>query len=160
MAEVPFMSWRVLMSAVVLVGAGCAHHPRPERRSYVIAESTEGVGTSLGVGGSGLRDCDEEHVQCFDACWNTKSLPWPYTKRDGWFHEYCTKQCRQRYLDCEKDNETRAGTLEFSRIDDAMEWLEKHKAEVALGTVVVIAGVAFVLSTGGAGALVLVPLAL
>ncbi|SEK92170.1 hypothetical protein SAMN05444354_10376 [Stigmatella aurantiaca] len=63
-------------------------------------------------------------------------------------------------MDCEKDNETKAEALEFSRIDDAMEWLEKHKAEVALGTVVSIAGVAFVLTTGGAGALVLVPLAL
>lgn len=53
-----------------------------------------------------------------------------------------------------------AGKLEFMTADQAIEWLKLHKAEVALGTVVVIAGVAFILTTGGAGALVLIPLAL
>lgn len=64
---------------------------------------------------------------------------------------------------CEKENEKRARELKelkFSRVEDAIEWLNDHKAEVALGTIVIIAGVAFVLTTGGAGALILAPLAL
>jgi hypothetical protein len=65
---------------------------------------------------------------------------------------------------CEEEQEeaAREGAkkLEFSRIDEAIEWLKAHKAEVALGTVVVVAGTAFVLATGGSGALILVPLAL
>jgi hypothetical protein len=44
--------------------------------------------------------------------------------------------------------------------DDAIEWIRNHKAQVALGTVVVIAGVAFVITTGGSGALILAPLVL
>jgi hypothetical protein len=45
-------------------------------------------------------------------------------------------------------------------MDRALAWLREHKAELALGTVVVVAGVAFVVATGGGGALLLVPLAL
>jgi hypothetical protein len=63
-------------------------------------------------------------------------------------------------MECEKENEKKAKELKFSRIDDAVEWLRAHKAEVALGTVVIIAGVAFVITTGGSGALILAPLAL
>jgi hypothetical protein len=43
---------------------------------------------------------------------------------------------------------------------EAIDWIKEHKAEVALGTVVVVAGVAFVLTTGGSGVLILAPLAL
>lgn len=54
----------------------------------------------------------------------------------------------------------RVKKLSFSRMEFAIEWIKDHKAELALGTIVVVGGVAFVLTTGGAGALVLVPLAL
>jgi hypothetical protein len=63
-------------------------------------------------------------------------------------------------MECVKENEKKARELKFSRVDEAIEWIKSHKAEVALGTVVVIAGVAFVITTGGAGALILAPLAL
>jgi hypothetical protein len=63
-------------------------------------------------------------------------------------------------MECEKANEQKARDLKFSRIDEAIEWIRNHKAQVALGTVVVIAGVAFVITTGGSGALILAPLAL
>lgn len=48
----------------------------------------------------------------------------------------------------------------FSNIDSALEWLRNHRIEVAIGTVVVAAGVAFVVATGGGGALILAPRAL
>ncbi|RKI00015.1 hypothetical protein D7Y04_16350 [Corallococcus sp. AB038B] len=55
-------------------------------------------------------------------------------------------------------NESEA--LRFSSIDGALDWLRAHSTEVAIGTVVVVAGVAFIVATGGTGALVLAPLAL
>lgn len=68
-------------------------------------------------------------------------------------------------MDCieEKERQAQRGgseTLQFSSIDRALDWLKEHETEVAVGTVVVVAGVAFIVATGGAGALVLAPLAL
>ncbi len=45
-------------------------------------------------------------------------------------------------------------------MDEAIDWIGSHKDEVAIGTVVIVAGVAFVLATGGSGALILTPLVL
>ncbi|ATB34621.1 hypothetical protein CYFUS_000028 [Cystobacter fuscus] len=49
---------------------------------------------------------------------------------------------------------------EFDAVEPAIDWLKKHRRELAVGTVVVIAGVAFaVVVAGSAGAvLVLTPL--
>ncbi|HLL03741.1 MAG TPA: hypothetical protein VK539_24365 [Myxococcaceae bacterium] len=67
-------------------------------------------------------------------------------------------------MDCMKEQERLEETgkkrLEFSNIDRALAWLRQHKTEVAIGTVVVVAGVVFIVATSGAGALLLVPLAL
>jgi hypothetical protein len=152
--------WIALIMATMLAITGCAHTQQPERRVYVISEDAQGVGTALGIGGSGFRNCEAEQNECYDDCWNTEPLPYPHTKRDGWFREYCTSKCRKVYMECEKANEAKARELKFSRVDDAIEWIRNHKAQVALGTVVVIAGVAFFITTGGSGALVLAPLAL
>ncbi|WP_147444502.1 MULTISPECIES: hypothetical protein [Corallococcus] len=54
----------------------------------------------------------------------------------------------------------KARKLGFTDMERAIDWLQKHKAEVTLGTLVVVGGVAFVLTTSAAGALVLIPLAL
>jgi len=60
----------------------------------------------------------------------------------------------------DKEAKEHASKLEFSRVNEAIEWIRNHKAEVALGTIVIIAGAAFVITTGGSGALILAPLAL
>jgi hypothetical protein len=78
----------------------------------------------------------------------------------GWFHEYCTRECRKQYVECAKENEKKTRELKFSRVDEAIEWIRGYKAEVALGMVVVIAGSAFVITISGTGVLLLVPLAL
>lgn len=153
------MRLAVLWVAVTLASAGCAH-ARPEPRTYVVAENARDFGISPGTGGAGFRNCDAEHVDCFDACWNANPLPYPYTRRDGSFREYCTRKCREQYVECEKENEKRAKEMQFSRVDEAIAWIKAHKTEVALGTVFLIGGAAFVLTTGGAGALVLAPVAL
>ena len=154
------MRWIAIVTAIAVASIGCAHSQRPEPRIYVISDDAEGVGAARGTGGSGFRNCEAEQNQCFDECWNANPRPWPHKKRDGAYYEYCTRECRKQYMECEKANEKKAKELKFSRVDDAIEWIREHKAEVALGTVVIIAGVAFVITTGGAGALILAPLAL
>ncbi len=150
---------RMVLSFVLTLGVGCAHAPRPvPLRTYVISEEGEGVG------GAGGQDCHQEQIQCFDRCWNTVP-PYPHRKGDGWHYEYCTRTCREAYVECVKAQEAEEKarsrrTLEFSTVDTALAWLREHKAEVALGTVVIVAGAAFVVATGGSGALLLVPLAL
>jgi hypothetical protein len=49
---------------------------------------------------------------------------------------------------------------EFDAIAPAIDWLKKHRTELAVGTVVVIAGVAFAVVVAGSGgsALALAPL--
>jgi hypothetical protein len=60
-------------------------------------------------------------------------------------------------MECLKAVEARP--LAFPDMKTARDWVERHKPEVVVGSIVLVAGVAFVVSTGGAGALVLLPLA-
>jgi hypothetical protein len=46
---------------------------------------------------------------------------------------------------------------EFTAIDPAIEWLKRNRKGVLVGTVVVIAGVAFIVVSAGAGILILAP---
>jgi hypothetical protein len=66
-------------------------------------------------------------------------------------------------MDCIKEQEQRETEkakreLRFPNIDRALAWLREHKTEIAVGTLVVVAGVTFVVVTGGSGALLLAPL--
>ncbi|WP_147333104.1 hypothetical protein [Archangium gephyra] len=152
----------VLLSAVVMACVGCAHTQQPERRIYVIAEDTQGVGTALGTGGAGDRDCQEEHEACFRRCWRKSYPPYPH-KHDEWYYKRCTADCRKAFNECvdeQEEAEREAKKLEFRGVDQAIEWIRINKAEVALGTIIIIAGAAFVITTGGSGALILAPLAL
>jgi hypothetical protein len=49
---------------------------------------------------------------------------------------------------------------EFNAIEPAVDWLKNHREKILAGTVIVIAGVAFVaaVAASGGGALILVPL--
>lgn len=157
------MRWTALSFALTLVGLGCSHAQRSERRAYVISEDARGVGSALGSGGSGGRDCQAEHEACFRRCWEKSRPKYPH-KHGEWYYKRCTSDCREEFNRCEEEQENeaakRVGELKFSRVDEAVEWLKNHKTEVVLGTVVVVAGVAFIVTTGGSGALVLAPLAL
>jgi hypothetical protein len=46
----------------------------------------------------------------------------------------------------------------FSTMDNALDWLERHKKEILIGTIVVVAGAVFVVVSAGTGVLVLTPL--
>jgi hypothetical protein len=147
-----------LLTFVLLVGLGCGHAPpQVKRQVYVISEDARSIG------GSGGHDCDEEQVDCFEKCWNARERPYPYVKRDEWYYKYCTKKCREEYLKCLDDLEEATKEvlrLSFTSMDAALSWLREHKAQLIIGTIVVVAGVAFVITTGGSGALLLVPAAL
>ncbi len=157
-----------LLGAVVVACAGCGH-ARPARdnaRTYVVDEDASGVGSALGTGGSGY-DCDDELNACFNRCWESSRQPYPHTEHNEWYYEHCTRECRKAYMQCieEKEKEEaervkRRPPLEFSTLDKARDWIRAHKTEIALGTVVIVAGTTFILVTGGTGALLLAPLAL
>lgn len=158
-----------LLCAVAMACAGCGHSGPARglaRTTYVIDEDASGVGSALGTGGSGY-DCDDELSKCFNRCWESSRKPYPHTENNEWYYEYCTKTCRKEYMQCieEKEKEEaervkKRPPLEFSSLDKARDWIRSHKTEVALGTVVIVAGATFILATGGAGALILAPLAL
>jgi hypothetical protein len=77
---------------------------------------------------------------------------------------YCSEECRGESDDCRRKLKRQAAeSLEFGAIDDAVDWLKRHKEEIAVGAAVIITGVVFyaVLSSGGililAPALLLAP---
>jgi len=72
--------------------------------------------------------------------------------------QICRDNCRPAYEDCVEAQDARA--LRFPAVSGAVEWLKEHRTELLVGTVVVIAGVVFVVASAGAGLLVLAPLAL
>lgn len=151
------------MVVIAMTVFGCAHSQRPEKRVYVVSADAHGVGAALGMGGAGGRDCQSEHEECFKKCWRKSHPPYPH-KHDEWYYKRCTTDCREAYNRCvdEQEEEARKSSrpLEFSHVGEAVEWIRNHKAEVALGSVVLIAGVAFVITTAGSGALILAPLGL
>lgn len=153
-------------AAVAWVGCGHARAARDGARTYVVDEDASGVGSGPGTGGSGY-DCDDELNQCFNKCWESAKQPYPHVEHNEWYYEYCTRECRKQYMSCIEELEKEQAEkvkkrppLEFSSLDAARDWIRSHKPEVALGTVVVVAGTAFILVTGGSGALLLAPLAL
>jgi len=101
-------------------------------------------------------ECNNLQINCFRKCWRSalpahlKHIP----KHGGQHHEYCTATCRKAFMDCMKS----AGLLvEFSALAIALKWLKKDGAAI-LGMIVVVGGIAYVVSTAGSGALVLVVL--
>ncbi|WP_157775000.1 hypothetical protein [Melittangium boletus] len=67
-------------------------------------------------------------------------------------------KCLEEYLICLKLQGSHA--LQFHAASDAVEWLRRNRTELLVGTMVIIAGVAFVTLSAGAGAVVLAPMVL
>ncbi|MDC0713277.1 hypothetical protein POL68_32745 [Stigmatella sp. ncwal1] len=60
-------------------------------------------------------------------------------------------------MQCMKEME--AQPRMFPDMKTAQDWLKRNKTEVLVGSIVLVAGAAFVVGTAGTGVLVLVPLA-
>lgn len=169
MKSAALTNWIVLLLTVALTSAGCAHTQQPERRSYVIDEDASGVGsnTESGTGGSGADAyCNEIQKQCFTKCWRRKPEIQSIPKGSGSHYEYCTTRCRKEFDKCTEEQaelerqESQRKELHFPTIDAALVWLREHKTEVAIGTVVIVAGAVaapYAIAVMG-GALVLAPL--
>jgi hypothetical protein len=87
----------------------------------------------------------------------TQAQPWRIA-RNWW----CPTNCMEASIECKRKRGEWADeyAAEFDAIDPAIDWIKRHRTELAVGTVVVIAGVAFavvIVGSGGA-ALVLAPL--
>jgi hypothetical protein len=61
----------------------------------------------------------------------------------------------QPYLDCQELERLRP--QEFSAVESAVDWVKRNRREILVGSVVVIAGVVFVVASMGAGLVVLAP---
>jgi hypothetical protein len=123
------------------------------------------------VSSSGLNKyCDGRHDQCVDDClkssrpfviggikyMDTQVQPWRIAR--SW---WCPSNCMEELVKCKKGRgEWAEQYAEFDAIDPAIDWIKKHREELAVGAVVVIAGVAFAVVAVGSGgaALALAPL--
>jgi hypothetical protein len=69
-------------------------------------------------------------------------------------------RCIQEQAELERQD-LQKRELHFPSMDAALEWLKEHKTEVAVGTIVIVAGVIaapYVVAIAAGGALVLAPM--
>jgi hypothetical protein len=103
------------------------------------------------------RDCHAEYVECVEGCLDA---PLPrhlrhVPRRSSRHESICNDECLPAYLDCSRLQEIL--TQEFTAIDVAVDWVKRNRRALLLGSIVVIAGTAFVVVSAGAGLLVLAP---
>ncbi|WP_257454452.1 hypothetical protein [Archangium lipolyticum] len=127
---------------------------------YDHLSSTGDAVENIVLASSRPRDCEQEHIDCFRDCMKRRLPSYlSHVKRgDGSKGSYCAEKCMEEYQDCLKSQ--RSPALEFSATHEAAEWLKRNRKELLVGTVVVIAGVAFVTLSAGAGVVVLAPVVL
>lgn len=68
---------------------------------------------------------------------------------------YCNKKCRPAYMDCMELQERRP--QELSTTDQAVDWLKRNRTEVLAGTIVIVAGVAFLVTFPPGALIALIP---
>lgn len=104
------------------------------------------------------RNCEDERDACESMCLaGLRGRAWSHMSA-GSKKEHCVRVCMQPYIDCCKLRELAEGkAVEFHAMDEAVEWLKQNSDRLLVGAVVVIAGVAFVVTVGGGGFLLLAP---
>jgi hypothetical protein len=115
-------------------------------------------------------ECEARRDSCTNLCTSSprpipiESARYP-SYRGSWAKNrgrWCEETCTHFYQMCLNGRGPWAEqqAREFTRVDLAVEWLESHREEIVTGTLVVIAGVAFVAAVAGSGGgvLCLVPL--
>ncbi|WP_309888846.1 hypothetical protein [Archangium sp.] len=124
------------------------------------------------VSSSGLDEyCSGRYDQCMRDCrssstpfrighrkyMSTRAQPWRIA-REWW----CSENCMEALVECKQGRGEWAEqyTAQFDAVEPAVDWIKEHRTELVVGTVVVIAGVAFAVVIAGSGgaALTLVPL--
>ncbi|WP_232537385.1 hypothetical protein [Cystobacter fuscus] len=105
------------------------------------------------------RDCHGEFNECINTCVK-RPLSEDYSHIEasiGAKRAHCTKSCMQPYLDCEELQERRP--QEFSATARAIDWLKRNRNEALMGSLVVVAGVVFVVVFPPGALIALVPAA-
>lgn len=102
------------------------------------------------------RDCEQELEACEAMCRaGLKGRNWGHM-RPGAKWEHCRDVCRPAYLDCNSLKEqAEREVVKFHAIDEAVGWAKRNSGKLLAGTVIVIAGVAFVVVVGASGGAVL-----
>ena len=105
------------------------------------------------------RDCDKENDECVDKCLG-RPLPeeFNHITNLGAKAAYCRQQCQQAYDDCRELE--RLQPRKFTAVDGALDWLKRHRKAILVGSVIIIAGVAFVVVSAGTGLVILAPVLL
>lgn len=100
-------------------------------------------------------DCGALLIACCRDCW-TGPIPWWHPENRGsWYHHCCDIICQGEYMACVALNgigSACVAVLDFG--GECATWLANHPAAV-VGTIIVVAGVILVVTTGPGGALVL-----
>ena len=106
----------------------------------------------------GERDCDAELIACHRQCWHRRP-PWPISYHSNGHYVYCEEVvCIPEYLECLAEEAAhKVAAIAFCTLRAADAFIRRHP--LAVGTVVIVAGVAYVVATGGTGVLLLVPAA-
>ncbi|WP_244222009.1 hypothetical protein [Corallococcus exercitus] len=106
-----------------------------------------------------VRDCDAENLECIQQCMRTP-LPRGYghvriPRGAGGKNDHCVNQCEPAYRDCLELEALRP--QELSSTEALSEWANRHREFLLVGSVVIIAGVTFVVVSAGVGLIVLAP---
>lgn len=107
------------------------------------------------------RDCHAELLACVQKCMRTPLPPgFGHIRAPGRGmgakEVYCNEQCQPAYMDCEELQGRRP--QELSAVDGAVDWLKRNRDMVLAGSIVTVAGVAFVVAFPPGALIALVPL--
>jgi hypothetical protein len=104
------------------------------------------------------RDCHEEFNDCIDTCMDRPlSEDYSHITSTGAKRKYCRDGCWQPYRDCEELQGHRP--QEFSATARVVDWLKRNRNEVLVGSIVVVAGVAFIVAFPPGALIALIPAA-
>jgi hypothetical protein len=122
--------------------------------------SLDGLAGRIVLATSQQDDCYAQYLECYYQC---RKAPVP-PEFDHYLHDfgpaagherYCSEKCMRKYTDCLRAQGRRQ--QESTAIDNAVDWLKRNRKGVLVGSLVVIAGVVFVVVSAGAGLVVLAP---
>jgi hypothetical protein len=125
----------------------------------LLASAYRPTRTIVSVAAGWNRDCDEENRECIRECMS-RPLPRGYghitsNGTRGGKLAYCSDRCLQPYRDCQELERLRP--QEFTAVDPAIDWLKRNHKGILVGSVIVIAGVAFIAVSAGVGIVILAP---
>ncbi|WP_235216716.1 hypothetical protein [Archangium violaceum] len=139
-------------------------------KQYQYQSETVGIGSVIKRTSAPKNDdlidsaCFEVWEHCMARC-NESPLPphaehyiASYRSTRAALKAYCTDECRKESDNCRRRLKRQAAeVLEFRATGEAVDWLKRHKEEIAVGATVIITGVVFYVVMSSGGILILAP---